>query len=430
MSKAAVPPTGYTATPPAPPAPAAQAPAPRTRARPSLFKQILAPLASLRVTVVLFALAIVLVFCGTLAQIDQGIWTVVNSYFRALYVWIPLQLFFPRSVHVPGAIPFPGGWLIGGALLTNLLAAHLVRFRLSWKRSGILVLHAGLVVMMVSEFITGHFGVEGDMTIPLNKSANFIEEREKPELAFLLPVDDKTDDVVVIPTWVLRKGGLIQNDQLPCDVQVDRYLPNSDYPRDAASGEDNPANKGRGQNLVAVPRAEGNGVNPDVKYDIPSVYVTFKKKGSGESLGTYLMSMWFSLEDRPPQKVDVDGKTYGVDLRFKRTYKPYTIQLLKFTHDVYPGTDIPKDFRSKVRLLDPSRNEERQVEIYMNQPLRYHGETFYQASFLKGDVGTVLQVVRNPGWVLPYLACAMVALGMVVHFGLNLVSFLNRRVSS
>src|SRR5690242_6059318 len=111
MSKAAVPPTGYTATPPAPPAPAPEAPAPRTRARPSLFKQILAPLASLRVTVVLFALAILLVFCGTLAQIDQGIWTAVNTYFCALYVWIPLQIFFPRSLHVPGAFPYPGGWL-------------------------------------------------------------------------------------------------------------------------------------------------------------------------------------------------------------------------------------------------------------------------------------------------------------------------------
>ena len=48
---------------------------------------------------------------------------------------------------------------------------------------------------------------------------------------------------------------------------------------------------------------------------------------------------------------------------------------------------------------------------------------------MHGDAGTVLQVVRNPGWELPYLACAMVALGMLLHFGLNLVSFLNRRAS-
>ena len=33
----------------------------------------------------------------------------------------------------------------------------------------------------------------------------------------------------------------------------------------------------------------------------------------------------------------------------------------------------------------------------MNNPLRYNGETFYQSSYLPGDGGTILQVVRNPG---------------------------------
>ena len=44
----------------------------------------------------------------------------------------------------------------------------------------------------------------------------------------------------------------------------------------------------------------------------------------------------------------------------------------------------------------------------MNQPLRYAGETFYQASFANDDRTSILQVVRNPGWLLPYIACAMV----------------------
>ena len=75
------------------------------------LKQALWALASLRLTVVLFALALVLVFCGTLAQVDMGIWTAVNQYFRSAYVWIPFQLF----VHfgqvffgVPQARPFVG----------------------------------------------------------------------------------------------------------------------------------------------------------------------------------------------------------------------------------------------------------------------------------------------------------------------------------
>jgi hypothetical protein len=39
------------------------------------IRQALELLASLRLTVILFSLAMVLVFCGTLAQVDMGMWT-------------------------------------------------------------------------------------------------------------------------------------------------------------------------------------------------------------------------------------------------------------------------------------------------------------------------------------------------------------------
>ena len=88
-------------------------------------------------------------------------------------------------------------------------------------------------------------------------------------------------------------------------------------------------------------------------------------------------------------------------MRPLREYLPYSITLKKFHHDVYPGTDIPKNFSSLVHIDNPGRRESRDVLIYMNQPLRYLGKTFYQASFGKGDTLSVLQVVQNPGWLLP-----------------------------
>src|SRR5205085_790509 len=98
-----------------------------------------------------------------------------------------------------------------------------------------------------------------------------------------------------------------------------------------------------------------------------------------------------------------------------------------FKHDVYPGTDIPRDYRSTVLLSDPSENvKDREIDIYMNHPLRYRGETLYQSGVLPGDSGTILQVVRNPGWLLPYFSCLLVALGMIVHFGMTLNTFLER----
>ena len=48
-------------------------------------KTILKPIASLQLTVVLLSLSLGLVFFGTVAQVDFGIWTVVNKYF---YSWV------------------------------------------------------------------------------------------------------------------------------------------------------------------------------------------------------------------------------------------------------------------------------------------------------------------------------------------------------
>src|SRR6185503_6179348 len=56
--------------------------------------RVLAFLASLRLTVVLFALSIVLIFIGTLAQKDQDVWRVVNdTYFRVWFARVDFQVF-------------------------------------------------------------------------------------------------------------------------------------------------------------------------------------------------------------------------------------------------------------------------------------------------------------------------------------------------
>jgi len=132
--------------------------------------------------------------------------------------------------------------------------------------------------------------------------------------------------------------------------------------------------------------------------------------------------------------VKVGDKTYEMALRFRRYYKPYTLHLIKFTHEVYPGTNRPKDFASRVRLVDPRHNEDRETVIYMNNPLRYDGHTFYQSGFNDEEVtGTgktsFLQVVDNPAAWLPYVSCIMIGGGMLVHFSIALVGFLRRRLA-
>ena len=145
--------------------------------------------------------------------------------------------------------------------------------------------------------------------------------------------------------------------------------------------------------------------------------------GPEDSLGTWLVSTGLSA----PQRVEYGGRTWLLSLRFARAYKPFTLTLLQVRHDRYAGTEIPKNFSSRIRLQTPDGREDREVLIYMNHPLRYAGLTFYQSGFMNDDRTSILQVVRNPVRSLPYISCVLVALGLLFQFGLHLINFMRRR---
>jgi hypothetical protein len=453
-------------------------------------------LGSLKLTVALFALSLALVFFGTLAQIDSGIWNVVSNYFRWFWVWVPFQLlvqfgqkFFalPERLQVPGAFPFPGGWTLGGLLLLNVLTSYTLRYRkfwkglavvaglvlldaacaqlvgphdlwggsllglvlwgcslvavlgllnagllyafrseIPWKRLGVLTVHAGLVVMLVGEFATAG-AVEGLLVIDEGQTSGTVIQPRYAELAVVSPdpADKQLDHVTVVPGAMLHKAGaVVSSPELPFDIEVVRWVANARL-RSVGEGERNPADAGFGTRNVAVDVGEVSGVSTNQTYESPACYVTLKKK-DGTALGTYLMAV-----DYKGQPVEVGGKTYSVALRYKQSQRPYALTLLEFRFDRYPGTDKPKNFSSKVRLVDEERGEDREVTIRMNEPLRHRGETLYQAGYNETtERGTRLQVVRNPVWTLPYTSCFLVSLGMVVHFSLTLVTFLQRRVGA
>ena len=90
------------------------------------LRQVRSLFVSLRLTVVLIALSIVLVFWATLAQVHLGVWGVQQKFFHSFFVYEGLG-----ELRVP---VFPGGYLIGGLLLVNLLSAHVYRFKAGWRK--------------------------------------------------------------------------------------------------------------------------------------------------------------------------------------------------------------------------------------------------------------------------------------------------------
>jgi hypothetical protein len=181
-----------------------------------------------------------------------------------------------------------------------------------------------------------------------------------------------------------------------------------------------PATAGAGVDVVAteMPRT-----TRDDERDLSAAFIEID--GINGPLGTWLVSNALTQS----QSFQVNGHTYEITLRQRRDYKPFALTLLHFTHEIYAGTDIPKNFSSRVRLVDLERNENREVLISMNNPLRYRGYTFYQASFENKDKTSILQVVKNPAMLLPYIACGLVAAGLLTQFSMHLFGFIRRRAS-
>jgi len=378
-----------------------------------LLERLIKFFTSLRLTVVLLVLSLVLVFWGTWGEVDLGLYKAQTEFFRSFFIyWQP-----------PGAhwkIPiFPGGYFLGMALLLNLIAAHTSRFKLTRKKIGLWIIHAGLILLILGQLATDMFAVESQMHLRQGQMKNYSESDRVDELAVTDVTDKKLETVVAIPEGRLAGKGDIRNANLSFIVRVREFYFNSLLSTNAASGFARVnADNGFGAGLwwKQVPRETAMD-----RRDTPSALVEIVTPDG--PLGTWLVSDW--LEQ--PQMFNVNGRTFQLQLRPERFYLPFSLRLLQFHHDVYEGTDIPKNFSSQLLLNRPDTGERRKVLIYMNNPLRYDGRTFYQASFDTDNKGTILQVVRNPGWLTPYLACVLIATGMVVQFLSHLIPFLRKK---
>jgi hypothetical protein len=390
-----------------------------------MHKRVLKWMSSLWLTVILLALGIVLVFFGTLGQVTEGLYLAQERYFKSWFTtWYPASL---PWFHVP----LPGGYLLGTLLVVNLLAAHWTRFKWTWKKSGIFLTHIGVLMLLLGQLATDMLSVESQMSFREGESRNYTEDFHKNELVFVrrIPGTDR-EQVVSIPEARLTRDR-IQHEALPFSLRVVEYHENADVERFAPMVHTNrrPASTaGMGARLLLEPLPPARDMN---RRNLPAVVLDLEDGKDGQSLGTWLASGMLR-----PDTLRIGEEEWRMELRPLRYQHPFSITLLKTTHEVYPGTERPKNFQSRVQIDRPDTRESRQVDIYMNNPLRYAGLTFFQYQMGReqleaGGRGTsTLQVVRNPSWLTPYIACLVVGAGLTVQFSIHLVGFLVRRTPS
>lgn len=364
------------------------------------FRRWLERFAAIEVGLACLAGLLVLVAACTLAQVKLGTFGAVEVYIRSWLLWTTVG-----GLRIP---VFPGGAAFGLIFAVNLAAAIVVRHTWYGGRRGLLLAHFGIILLVGGEFLTAAFSVESNLSFEEGSTKAWTESYRRFELALIDATDPKIDRVHAIPASRLARGGTVADARLPFQVRILEWHANAHVMKQDAGDTHGHAlaTRGTGKGMVAhgLPL-----VSADDQSNAPAALVELL--AGSQSLGSWLLS-----SEGTPQAFEVGGRKYELALRLERYALPFSLTLKDFTHDQYPGTDIPKNFSSLVRLVDGPRHQDRDVLIWMNHPLRYRGLTFYQASFGKNDTLSVLQVVRNPGWTLPYLACLLVAVGMAWHY--------------
>ncbi|MBT6121663.1 hypothetical protein HOH45_09410 [bacterium] len=375
-----------------------------------ILSKVMVRLSSLKITVVCLFSLFVLVFVGTLAQVSYGIYQTQQRFFLSAFVWLDTGFGFSIPI-------LPGAELIGSIMIINLSAVIWTKNLLSVKKLGLGLMHVGMIFLLVGAWITSAAGIESQMAIKEGQTASYSESSRVNELVFEASLNDTQNKEYVISQQYLEKNTFVEDTQLPFTIKLLNVWPNAWLRR--ASDLENSQVKGLGQSISVAPKPLATQDN-ELNFFTVKIEILNKEGGSE---GVWIVSRGLGAK----QTVIIDDLSYDMSIRSERYHYPFSITLKDFTHDVYPGTQIPKNFSSLVELNDSETGETRDVLVYMNHPLRYRGHTFFQASYGENNTLSVLQVVKNPGWRIPYIACLMISFGLCFHFLVKLAAFSNKQ---
>ena len=113
-----------------------------------------------------------------------------------------------------------------------------------------------------------------------------------------------------------------------------------------------------------------------------------------------------------PVHTKIDGVDITLSYGSKYIHLPFSLYLVDFQLDRYPGSMSPASYASEVILIDKKKNIEQRYRIYMNHILDYQGYRFFQSSYDPDEKGTILSVNHDPGTLVTYIGYFLLMVGM------------------
>ncbi len=340
---------------------------------------------------------------GTLHQVKYGLYNAQQEYFYSWITWIY------------DVIPFPGAQLVLWILFLNLLAVTLFSLRYTWSKSGIIMIHIGLITLLVGSFITYHLSVESSLTIKEGESSNVSMSYRDWELALWTSSKDGRN----VEALDISENSIsnVHFPQYNVSLKILSYYPNAN-----AYGPKSKDDQQHYLNASGIFRLAARTSAFDTAENIPGVIL------QTQSIKEKQLDILLYGGESKPLPLQINGNDYFIKLRRKRFLLPITIKLIDFIKVDHPGTQMAKSYESKIEIF--TNSIQRKARIYMNNPLRFDDFTFFQSSYRVEEDGTeysTLSVVKNVGRLFPYVASLIISFGLLLHFMLMLFKKLSPR---
>ncbi len=367
-------------------------------------------------TILLILLGL-LTWFATLEQVEHGLYPTLNKYFDWKSVFLLPEI---KGKTVP--LPLPGGYWVGVVLLINLTLGGVIRIRKGWRHVGNIIAHFGIIFMLVAGGVAHHFSERGNMAVGEGEQSNTAEDYFEYVVEVAEIKDGKSGPINVIRGKDLTdleagKNRLFKLPELPFDLEIGGYLKNAVPVAITEQAPDQGQLVADNYYLMSRP-AEIN-----AEANTAACYVRVVGRDGVKSAPFILAGASFH-----PFTVEQGERTFTVDMRKRLWPMPFTLKLDEFTAAFHPGTMKPSKFVSKITRVE--NGGEAKVTIQMNEPMRYEGLTFFQASYGPPGAGpgqkmySVFEVVKNPADKWPEYSLYVVTFGMLVTFLTKLGGYL------
>ena len=125
-----------------------------------------------------------------------------------------------------------------------------------------------------------------------------------------------------------------------------------------------------------------------------------------------------------PSIFNLNGTDIVISYGSKEINLPFSIEVLDFQLDRYPGSMSPSSYASEVMLIDDEKGIKEQHRIFMNNVLNHRGFRFFQSSYDGDEKGTILSVNHDFwGTAITYLGYFLMTLGMILALFFNSTRF-------